>query len=123
MTKQMKLLRQYAEKIVRGEKTVEVRLWSKRFSKLSTGNEICFSVDNIPLTAEVASFEKFNTLENMLSAITFSSLGFNSADEAKNTYRKIYWYNRSDERCWIAIHLKNPRWVNARDQLLLPLNS
>ena len=94
----LRLQRRYADLILSGKKTVEVRLSSRYTRAIQAGDEIRFIVGRHQLVSSLTNAHDYDTLDELLDAIGPTPLGFDSCDEASRTYRRLYHYNADDSR-------------------------
>lgn len=80
MTHNMKLNDRPFEMIKNGEKTVELRLYDEKRSKIKVGDCICFKSKKDELTATVKAVHIFKSFEELYAALPLDKCGY-TADE------------------------------------------
>lgn len=80
MTHNMKLNDRPFEMIKNGEKTVELRLYDEKRSKIKVGDTICFKSKKDKLPATVKALYLFRNFEELYAALPLDKCGY-TADE------------------------------------------
>ena len=94
-TVNMKLNDAPYQQIIKGEKTVEVRLYDEKRSKIQEGNRICFTHsenEKMQIEARVVALHRYNSFKELFENVGLDSCGFKgySVDEAVEAMKKYY---------------------------------
>lgn len=89
------------EKIKHGKKTVEMRLYDEKRSKLSVGEQIVFvkaSNENEKLYAKIQSLHIFRNFYELYSHFDKCDLGYNEDETADSTDMEKYYPKEKQEK-------------------------
>ena len=110
MTHYMKLQKKPFEAIEKGQKTVEVRLYDRKRSKISVGDTILFTLigtENVIETL-VISVKRFKTFQKLYEYYNdYTCLGYEKGETARSNDMYAY-YTEEDESLYgvVALEIK-----------------
>lgn len=81
-------------KILNGEKTIELRLYDKKRQKISIGDTIIFTDkedENLHITAEVVNIYKFGSFEELYKALPSEKCGYKKGEKADPSDMEFYY--------------------------------
>ena len=99
MTHRMKLQKEPFEKIKRGEKTVEMRLYDEKRSKIAVSDEILFTLcgEDETLCCKVVNIYRFSSFSELYAAIPLADLGYTGDGAVTASPRDMeQYYSASD---------------------------
>ncbi len=94
ITHSMKLNHEPFNQILKGEKTIEIRLYDEKRKLVQVGDEICFthSEDKAKtVTVRVVNIHNYPTFSQLFNAFPLSKFGFSGYSHEK-AIEKIYTY-------------------------------
>lgn len=101
MQHRMQLDSRFFEKIARGQKTVEMRLFDEKRQKIRVGDEILFSDRADPLRTlrtRVAALHRFPRFAALYSAIPPVLLGYEMTDTPDPADMEVYYSREEQEK-------------------------
>ena len=96
---EMRLAAHPFSQILRGEKTLEIRLFDEKRRALSVGDAIVFCERDTKKTvrARITALFRFSSFREAFSALSRSEMGFSEAEDANAMYR---YYSPEEEAKW-----------------------
>ena len=104
MTHQMKLQPGPFEKIARGEKTVELRLFDEKRSKIKVGDEIEFTklaALEEKLLTKVLALHRFDSFEQLYKCLPLEKCGYSPGETAD--FRDMEAYYSKEEQALYGV--------------------
>ena len=106
MLHRMHLQAEHYVKILRGEKTIELRLYDEKRQKIKCGDEIELinaSDREQKLMVQVVALHRFNSFWELFSALSVHACGFNSIDDYK--VMEAY-YSEKEQFLWGVVGIE-----------------
>ncbi len=112
MLHEMRLYPSPFKKIYDGIKTIELRLYDEKRSKISVGDEICFihSENNqLRIYAEVTALHRFSSFKDLFEALPLTKCGYteeNVSDASPEDMRRYYSAEKEAEYGVVGIEFR-----------------
>ena len=101
----MKLQAEPFYKILKGKKTIEMRLYDEKRQKVHKNDEILFNYDDFSVLTKVIDLYVFKDFEELYHHLEFSDLGYSNSD--KISYHDMEkFYSKEDIKKYGVVGIK-----------------
>ncbi|MFA5127994.1 MAG: ASCH domain-containing protein [Patescibacteria group bacterium] len=107
---QMKLMKTPLEKMKRGDKIIEARLFDEKRQKIRINDSIEFAQnedETDKILTKVVGLYRYKTFDEMFSDLPIEYFGFETKEDAMKKIRQIYTFNEENKFGVIGIKIKN----------------